>query len=656
MKRSVCVWLLIILTAALSPASAEPFYRPGDTVTVIFEVTENPQRAAGARIVLEYDHDALTLVGLDEDDFIEDSYLLVTTRRAGIKAGTTLQASFRVNADAAQGDYTVRPQVVEAFSLEGGAVTGLSLTSGAFRILTGLEPVGRVRFMRLEADAITLEWQAVPNAEWYRVSVESEDGLRWDVGQIEGTTVEITGLEPDTMYAIVLTAGAGQLESIPREIAAFTRAADRPAAAEKQTDPQPDYHYYTGFGQGFAGTVTVHAAFSPAGVIQELYVDENGFEETPGIGGRALDRENLRGFIGAQAPVNADDIDALAGATFTRRGIAEAVNQALEAAVAAGDVVTAPATPAPKPAAVTYTAEGRGLTGTFPVTVTVENGEVIAVEVGDASTEMDKPFLNTVKANMDFLAQFLGTKGNVNLEAIDTVTGATVSSRGVVDAVNEAWAAIQGMGQTGTFPVTAGSYVTFGTYPQTEAGDDQTPIEWMVLDVQGSKALLISRYGLDAKPYNTTRIDITWEECTLREWLNHDFLSRAFSDSEQEAILTTAVDNSKSQGNSGYNTNGGNNTNDKVFLLSYAEAWTYFGSNDDLKCAPTEFAIKRGAYTSPSEKANDRSSGWLLRSPGRYQRSAARVDSDGSRRSDYVNYADAVVRPALWVNLESDIF
>ena len=47
-----------------------------------------------------------------------------------------------------------------------------------------------------------------------------------------------------------------------------------------------------------------------------------------------------------------------------------------------------------------------------------------------------------------------------------------------------------------------GDYVIMGTYPQGENGEVE-PIEWLVLDVQDGNVLLISRYGLDAKPYNT---------------------------------------------------------------------------------------------------------------------------------------------------------
>lgn len=120
-----------------------------------------------------------------------------------------------------------------------------------------------------------------------------------------------------------------------------------------------------------------------------------------------------------------------------------------------------------------------------------------------------------------------------------------------------------------------------------------TPIEWLVLARDGNKALLISRYWLDAQPYNTDHTSVTWETCTLRTWLNVTFYNKAFSSDEQAAILTTSVDNGKNQGYSKWSTSGGNNTEDKVFLLSYAEANKYFGvtydniSNTKSRVAPT---------------------------------------------------------------------
>ena len=208
------------------------------------------------------------------------------------------------------------------------------------------------------------------------------------------------------------------------------------------------------------------------------------------------------------------------------------------------------------------------------------------------------------------------------------------------------------------------TYVTFGHYPQTAEGNDSTAIEWVVLQKEGNKALLISRYGLDAQPYNAEYTDATWETCTLRTWLNSTFLNKAFTAEEQKAILTTSVINSSSQGYSGWSTSGGNNTQDQIFLLSYAEANKYFGvsyddrSNIKARVKPTAYAEKQGAYTSSSCKtADDSSTGWWwLRSPGEDQRSAACVDTDGSLNYSNVNDDTGCVRPALWVNLESGIF
>ncbi len=210
-----------------------------------------------------------------------------------------------------------------------------------------------------------------------------------------------------------------------------------------------------------------------------------------------------------------------------------------------------------------------------------------------------------------------------------------------------------------------GNYVTFGTYPQTASGTDSTPIEWLVLARDGNKALLISRYGLDTQPYNKKKTNVTWEECTLRTWLNGTFMNKAFTTNEQTGILLTNVDNSSSQGYSGWSTSGGNNTQDKIFLLSYAEAKQYmdvtYDDNKNMKSrvAPTAYAKKQGVHTSGNYKTADGDESgwwWWLRSSGRIQSNAALVYFDGSLTYYYVTYGSACVRPALWVNIEAEVF
>ena len=210
---------------------------------------------------------------------------------------------------------------------------------------------------------------------------------------------------------------------------------------------------------------------------------------------------------------------------------------------------------------------------------------------------------------------------------------------------------------------TIGSIVTFGCYEQDgdkENGPEE--IEWVVLDVQDGKALLLSKYGLEAKPYNTEYTDVTWETCTLRAWLNSDFLNKAFSAEEQSAILTTTVDNSSSQGYNDLISIDGNNTQDKIFLLSYAEANRYLsvkywkeddGNNTKSRVAHTDYAIETGADSTDNyQTADGKPAGWWwLRMPGLSNFDAPYVHNGGSLYYEAVFRDYGVVRPAFWLNL-----
>lgn len=126
--------------------------------------------------------------------------------------------------------------------------------------------------------------------------------------------------------------------------------------------------------------------------------------------------------------------------------------------------------------------------------------------------------------------------------------------------------------------VEAGSVVTLGKYNRGhETGN--TSIEWIVLKVDGDKALLISKSVIDAMPYNNDPYtadngEVTWENCTLRAWLNNDFYNRAFTDEERAVILTVTLENPD---NNAFGTEGGADTEDKVFILSVAEINEYYG-------------------------------------------------------------------------------
>jgi len=100
-----------------------------------------------------------------------------------------------------------------------------------------------------------------------------------------------------------------------------------------------------------------------------------------------------------------------------------------------------------------------------------------------------------------------------------------------------------------------------GTYPQTAAGTDSTPIQWLVLENSGSELLVLSRYILDCRRYHNEFAATTWRDCDLRRWLNDEFYDAVFSAAEKRVV------------NTAHNTDNGEgspDTDDKVFLLGVA--------------------------------------------------------------------------------------
>ena len=197
--------------------------------------------------------------------------------------------------------------------------------------------------------------------------------------------------------------------------------------------------------------------------------------------------------------------------------------------------------------------------------------------------------------------------------------------------------------------VNVGDTYRFGSYEQdNNKSNGQEDIEWLVLAKEGTKILVISKETLDCKPYNTSYTEVTWETCTLRKWLNNDFINAAFSSDERTMIPTVTVSADK---NPDYSTNPGNATQDQVFLLSITEVNKYFSSDSARQCEPTDFAVANGVYVNSSNG----NCWWWLRSPGYYQDNGARVDFFGNvyEYGHYVNKDGNAVRPALWIDLNS---
>ena len=203
--------------------------------------------------------------------------------------------------------------------------------------------------------------------------------------------------------------------------------------------------------------------------------------------------------------------------------------------------------------------------------------------------------------------------------------------------------------------VEVGDTVTFGTYEQDDnISNGKEDIEWLVLAKEENKIFVISDKALDCKLYDTSYTSVTWETCSLRAWLNNDFLNTAFDAAEKKMIMNTKVSADK---NPEYDTDPGNETTDKLFLLSISEVTEYFDDDESRKCVPTAYAKVRGTYTSNRNKtvSGEETCRWWLRSPGDIQSTVAFINYDGSvykfGSSAYRNYDDAV-RPAMWITID----
>ena len=123
-----------------------------------------------------------------------------------------------------------------------------------------------------------------------------------------------------------------------------------------------------------------------------------------------------------------------------------------------------------------------------------------------------------------------------------------------------------------------GSNVTFGHYwikngPEKDAETDPEPLTWRVLEMDESSMLLMSAKVIEIYPYSDTEDDVTWETSAVRKWLNGEFLSKAFTAAEMACIEVSDV---PATINSNYtSTPQGNDTKDRVYLLSSSEAARY---------------------------------------------------------------------------------
>ncbi len=192
-----------------------------------------------------------------------------------------------------------------------------------------------------------------------------------------------------------------------------------------------------------------------------------------------------------------------------------------------------------------------------------------------------------------------------------------------------------------------GGSLFLGKYEQdNDKENGAEDIEWLILDIQDGRALVISKHALEVKPFHFANTAVTWEGSSIRTWLNGEFIDSTFNEMEKSRIPAVTVTADVLPEST---TEPGNDTEDRIFLLSYTEATTYFTSDEQRRCVASLYAAEDGAYV----KDETGYCWWWLRTPGFYQDTGMSVGSTGAINSFGigVDRDNGTIRPAMWVEL-----
>ncbi len=196
-----------------------------------------------------------------------------------------------------------------------------------------------------------------------------------------------------------------------------------------------------------------------------------------------------------------------------------------------------------------------------------------------------------------------------------------------------------------------GDYIELGLYEQDNKSNSKEILTWRVLAKEDDKLLLITDYVIDVKDYHTTKSLISWENCSLRKWLNDDFKTTALTEEQKKILVTTTLTTDCSGFDTALAKKYCSTTEDEIFILSSNELNKYFKNNKNSLAYPTEYAISKNI-----KKVNTcwywcrNLEMWMSMSSGDYCQGDLRGASDiGSTNSgDNKNYG---VRPAMWIDI-----
>lgn len=192
--------------------------------------------------------------------------------------------------------------------------------------------------------------------------------------------------------------------------------------------------------------------------------------------------------------------------------------------------------------------------------------------------------------------------------------------------------------------------VKIGQYEQdANLGNGPEEIEWIVLEINNGKALLLSKYCLESVIFYPQRVPMYWGISDLRKWMNGEFFQSVFSNEEKSQIVKSIIKNDNPHGMKG----AGLDTEDNIFLLSKDEVLKYFPTMDDRIAYPTEYTKTKDITLDPVRK----SCRWWTRTTGARKMDMWGIRLDG-RMTAYgmqdVDWPGNTMRPAIWIMLDNE--
>lgn len=193
------------------------------------------------------------------------------------------------------------------------------------------------------------------------------------------------------------------------------------------------------------------------------------------------------------------------------------------------------------------------------------------------------------------------------------------------------------------------SEIEFGRFRQGTS-EVKRPLNWYVIKRDRNQLTLLCKNAVRSIQYNNSRNDVTWDNCSLRDYLNNAFLQSAFNEEEKESIINLPLDSVTGTGKTFVVSN---KTRDKVFLLDNETAETLPA---DIKiCYPTKRAIEENSMFVGRNLSSENYIYWWLRNPGWGKKSASIMGGYGITKQP-VDTDTGGLRPVIVVNLNSRLF